>query len=111
MYVYFYSLHVSSDYVPIIRRNNCIYATLVTCYSVWMTVWYAGWSFLPLCILDSHPHRITSTKCRIHTVVSPDDGHIVARNMYRKEINTLRKIVHQVGIIYKIIEGCTVNKN
>jgi len=24
---------------------------------------------------------ITSTKCRINTVVSPDDGHIDARNM------------------------------
>jgi hypothetical protein len=28
-------------------------------------------------------------KCRIKTVVSPDDGHIVARNMYRL-INILR---------------------
>jgi hypothetical protein len=26
-------------------------------------------------------HRITSAKCRKNTVVSPDDGHIVARNM------------------------------
>jgi len=33
------------------------------------------------CVPDSHPHRITSTKCRINTVVSPDDGPIVARNM------------------------------
>jgi len=34
--------------MPIIGRNNCIYATLGTCYSVWMTVWYAGWnSFHP----------------------------------------------------------------
>jgi len=33
------------------------------------------------CIPDSHPHRITSTKCRTNTVVSPDDGPIVARNM------------------------------
>jgi len=41
-YVYFFPLHVSGDYVPIIRRNICIYATLGTCYSVWMTVWYAG---------------------------------------------------------------------
>jgi hypothetical protein len=56
-----------------------------------------------------HP-CITSTKCRTNTVVSPDDGHIVARNMYRKEINTLRKIVHQVGFNYKIIQRCTVNK-
>jgi len=30
--------------------------------------------------------------------------------MYRKEINILRKIVQQVGFIYKIIQGCTVNK-
>jgi len=33
------------------------------------------------CVLDSYPHRITSTKRRINTVVSPDDGHIIARNM------------------------------
>jgi len=30
--------------------------------------------------------------------------------MYRKEINIQRKIVHQFGFIYKIIQGCTVNK-
>jgi len=66
------------DYVPIIRRNNCIYATLGICHCVWMTVWYAGYAS---CISDSHPHRVTNTKCRIDAVVSPDDGHIVARNM------------------------------
>jgi hypothetical protein len=37
-YVYLFSLHVSGDYVPIIRRNNCIYATFGTCYILWMTV-------------------------------------------------------------------------
>ena len=41
-YVYFFSLHVSGDYVPVIRRNNCIYVTLGICHSVWMTVWYVG---------------------------------------------------------------------
>jgi len=66
--------------------------------------------FIPTCIPDSHPYRITSTKCHINTVVSPDDGHIVARNMYRKEINILRKIVYPVSFIYKIIQGCMVNK-
>jgi len=50
---------------------------------------------------DNHPHRVTNTKCRIDTIISPDDGHIAARNMYRKEINVLRKIVHQVGFVYK----------
>ena len=42
-------------------------------------------------------------KCHINAVVSPDDGHIVARNTYRKGINILRKIVHQVGFIYNIM--------
>ena len=42
----------------------------------------------------------TSTKCCIDTGVSPLYGHIVTRNMYRKEIHILRKIVHQVGFIY-----------
>ena len=37
--------------------------------------------FFQPCIPDSHPHRITSNKCHINTVVNPDDGHIVARNM------------------------------
>jgi len=36
-----------------------------------MTDWYP----------DSHPFRMTSTKFRIDTVLSPDDGHIVDRNM------------------------------
>jgi len=57
-------------------------------------------TFIPTCIPDSHPHRVTNTKCHINTIVSPDDGHIVARSMYRKDINILRKIVHQVGFIY-----------
>jgi len=55
------------------------------------------------CITDSHPYRITSIKCRIITVVSPDDGHTVTQNICRKEINILRKIVHPVGFIYNVI--------
>jgi len=45
----------------------------------------------PPCIPDSNPYRIRSTKCHINTVVSPDDGHIVApkhakkRNKHNKE--------------------------
>ena len=81
---------------PIIRRYNFAYATLGTCYSVWMTVWYAGWErnsrFVPPCIPDSLPHRITSIKCRIGTVVSPDDGPMAAQNMWRlTNINIIRK--------------------
>jgi hypothetical protein len=46
----------------------------------------------------------------MNTAASPDDGHNVTRNKKRKEINILRKIVDQVGFIYKIIHGRTVNK-
>ena len=62
------------------------------------------------CKADSHPHRVTNTMYHIDTFIFPDDGHIVVRNMYRKEINILRKIVQQVGFICEIIQGCTVNK-
>ena len=68
------SLHVSGNYVPIIRRTYCIYATLVffTLYG-----WMSG--------LQTRQRLTQSEKyqCRIDTVTSPDDGHIVARNMYR----------------------------
>jgi hypothetical protein len=57
----------------------------------------------PPCVPDSRPYRITSTKRRMNTVVSPDDGHTVARNVYRKEINILRKTVHQFGFIYNFV--------
>jgi len=73
--------------------------TIVSMCHLVLVILY-GWLMTP-CIPDSHPYRITSTKCCINTVVSPADGHIVARNMYRKEINILRKTVHQVGFIYK----------
>jgi hypothetical protein len=46
--------------VPIIRRNNCVYATLGTCYSVWMTVWYAGYihymHYIRTYVLDLYAH-------------------------------------------------------
>jgi len=40
--------------------------------------------------------------CRIDTVISPDDGHMVARNMLRREINILSIIVDLVGFICRI---------
>jgi len=75
-----------------------------------ITVSMLHFVFVTLCgwlsgIPESHPQKVTNTKCRIDTVTSPDDGHIAAQNMYRKEINILRKIVHQVGFIYEIISG------
>ena len=77
----------------------------------WLSGMQVGMKLIPTCIPDSHRYRITSTKCRINIVVSPDDGHIVARNMQRKEINILRNIVHQVGFIYKTVQGWTSTKH
>ena len=36
------NLFFSDDSGPIVRRNNCVFATHGTCYSVWVNVWYAG---------------------------------------------------------------------
>jgi len=44
-------------------------------------------TFIPSCIPDSHPHTITSAKCHINTVVSPDDGHSRPKHV---EIDILR---------------------
>ena len=60
---------------PSTGETTVFFATLGTCYSVWMTVWYTEWNS------DSHPHRITSTKGSKNPAVSPDDGSIVTRNM------------------------------
>jgi hypothetical protein len=59
-----------------------------------MTVWYAGRN------ADSLPYRMTNTSCRIGTVFSPDDGHIVARNLKRKAINILRKNVWSKMVLF-----------
>jgi len=58
---------------------------------------------------QGHPQRVTNTKCHRNTVISPGEGHCHLKHA-EKKINILRKIVHQVGFIYKIIQGCTVNK-
>ena len=71
------SLHVSDSYVPIIRRTYCIYATLV-----FFTLEQVD-SFKKLHGLMSYNviKILFTNHCRIDTVSSPDDGHIVARNV------------------------------
>jgi hypothetical protein len=67
-------------------------------------------SVIPPSIPDNHLYGVTNIRCRVRMVFSSDDGHIVARNMYKKAMNILRKIVHQVGSIYKIRQECRFNK-
>ena len=57
-------------------------------FDTWYFLFCVDDSLVWLCIPDSHPHRITSTKCRKNTVISPDDGYIVAK---RVEINKYTK--------------------
>jgi hypothetical protein len=66
--------HVSGNDVPIIRRNYCISATPGIRHSVCMAVWYAGWDKLP----EGNPNTVTNTRCRTDTVISLDNGHLVA---------------------------------
>jgi len=47
-------------------------------------------------------HRLTNTKCRIDTVVSPDDGHIVAQNNVEERNKHTKKNCAPVGFICKI---------
>jgi len=78
-------ISTSGNYAPIIRRTYCFQATLVffTLYG-WLSGlgtlygWQSG--------LQTRLPPIQSEKyqCRIDTVSSPDDGHIVAQNMYRR---------------------------
>ena len=43
------------------------------------------------CIPHGHLHTATYTRGRIYTIASPDDEHLVARNMYRIGINKHKK--------------------
>ena len=47
------------------------------------------------------PIQSDKYQCRIDTVSSPDDGHIDARNMYRRENKYTKNCVHLVGLICK----------
>ena len=58
-------------------------------------MWYAGvdsrLSSIQTCIPHGHLHRVTYTRGRIDTIESPDDEHLVARNMQRIGINKYTK--------------------
>jgi len=64
--------------------------------------WVSGMQGAP-CIPDSHPYRVTNTKCHIDTVISPDDGHSRPKHVAKRNKHT-KKIVHQVGFIYKMLQ-------
>jgi len=54
------------------------------------------------CIPDSHTYRITSTKCRRSTVVSPDYGHIVARIHVEIDKYTKNKLCTKLDLFTRL---------
>ena len=46
---------------------------------------------MQVCKPHSHLHTVTCTRSCIDTIDSPDDDHLVARNMYRIGINKYKK--------------------
>jgi hypothetical protein len=50
---------------------------------------------------DSHPYRVTNTRCRIGTVFSPDDGHNSLPETYYK--NFARSWIYLQDINVNII--------
>ena len=94
------SIHVSGNYVPIIRRTCCIYATLVffTLYG-WLSGMLVG--MRPNQQTRQPPIQSEKYQCRINTASSPDDGHIVTRNMYRSWNKYTKKYCAPIGFIWK----------
>jgi hypothetical protein len=67
---------------PIVSIQHLVYITLCRRPSGMQVG-----KFLP----DGHLHRVTSTRCCIDTIGSPDDEHKVAWNMYRIYINIYKR--------------------
>ena len=73
--------------------------------TVLVAVWSAGWDETRQPPIESEKYQ-----CRIDTVSSPDDGHMVAVTRTEVEINILNECVSSWFHLKKIIQGCTVNK-
>ena len=50
---------------------------------------------LYVCLSGMHPYRITSTKCRINTVVSPDDGHSHPKHVEKRNKHTKKNCANR----------------
>jgi hypothetical protein len=54
---------------------------------------------------------VTNTRCHVDTVISPDDGHIVARNMYRIEINIKEKLCTGLVLFIRLYKDARSTKH
>jgi len=63
------------------------------------------------CIPDGHPHRVTNNRCRTDTVISADDGHIVAQNMQRIETNIQEKLCTRLVLFTRLYKDARSTKH
>jgi len=69
----------SGELIVSIRHLVCVTPCRYTFgVQVWMRLQS---SVIQTCTPNGHLHRVTYTRCRIDTINSPDDGHMVSRNM------------------------------
>jgi hypothetical protein len=54
------------------------------------------------CIPDIHPYSVTNTRCRIGTVFSPDDGHIVAPKHVEKSNELIKKFCTKLVLFTRL---------
>jgi len=55
--------------------------------------------------------RVTNTRCCNDTVISPDDGHIVAWNMWRIEINIQDKLCTRLALFTRLYKDAQSTKH
>ena len=77
----------------------------VTVYG-WLSGMQGG---IPLCIADSHPYSDKYQVSHRYGNFSWWWAHSCPKHV-QKSNKHIKKIVHQVGSVYKIIQGCAVNK-
>ena len=82
----FFFLYLLIPILYMFRTTKCsssgesiVSIPLLICHSMWVTVWYAG--SIQTCKPHGHLHTVTYTRSRIDTIDSPDDEHLVSRNM------------------------------
>ena len=108
LFIYFTSLHVSSNLVLIIRRIE-LYQYVICHISLCAGDCLVSRS-LRTGLPDSHLHRVIYTRLCIDTIASPVDEHWVPRNMYRSEMNKYTEKSASSWLFTRIVPRCTVNE-
>jgi len=101
-------LHGVSKYAPIIKRNNCIYATLGTCHSVWMTVWYAG------CTLHTRQSSTQDNKYQVlhkHSCFSWLWAHNRPKHVEKRNNHTKNKLCTKLTLFTRLYRGARTTKH